>query len=46
MWIMKNQKGKIVDVQMKGDDDFQINLDEELLFSEGRELIRDLLIVL
>jgi hypothetical protein len=31
---------------MKGDDDFQINLDEELLFSEGRELIRDLLIVL
>jgi len=43
---MKNQKGKIVDIQMNGDDDFQINLDMELLYTEGRELIRDLLVVL
>jgi len=31
---------------MNGEDDFQINLNEELLFTEGRELIKDLLIVL
>ena len=31
---------------MNGDDDFQINVNEELLFTEGRDIIRDLLIVL
>lgn len=31
---------------MNGEDDFQINLDMELMYSEGRGLISDLLIVL
>lgn len=46
MWIMKNQKSKIVDFVLDGEDNFFINLDQELLWSEGRDLIRDLLIVL
>ena len=31
---------------MNGEDDFVINLNEELLYTEGKELIRDLLVVL
>lgn len=46
MWILKNQQSKIVEFQMNGEDDFQINLDEELLYTEGRQLISDLLVVL
>lgn len=47
MWIYKNQKSKIVDFEIVGDDeDFLIHLDEGLLVSEGKELIKDLLIVL
>ena len=45
-WIMKNQKGKIAEVELKGDNDFVIHLDQELLISEGKELIRQLLVVL
>lgn len=43
---MKNQKSKIVEVVLDGEDNFLINLDKELLFTEGRDLIRDLLVVL
>jgi hypothetical protein len=47
MWIYKNQKSKIVDFEVVGDDeDFLIHLDEKLLVSEGKELIRQLLVVL
>jgi hypothetical protein len=45
MWIYKNQKSKIVDFEVK-DDDFIIHLDQSLLVSEGKELIRQLLMVL
>ena len=31
---------------MNGDDDFQINLNEDLLFTEGKQLISDLLVTL
>lgn len=46
MWIYKNQKSKIVDFEIIGDDDFVIHLDEKLLATEGRELIKSLLMVL
>jgi dipeptidyl-peptidase-3 len=45
MWILRNQKTKIVDIELK-DDEFFIHLDQALLVTEGKELIRDLLIVL
>lgn len=45
-WILRNQKSKILEIQMNGDDDFQFNLDKELLYTEGKELIKQLLIVL
>jgi len=43
---MKNQKSKIVEVVKDEKYGFLINLDKELLYSEGRELIKDLLVVL
>jgi len=47
MWIYKNQKSKIVDFEIVGDnEDFLIHLDQALLVSEGKDLIRQLLIVL
>ena len=47
MWIYKNQKSKIVDFELQEDkDEFLIHLDEKLLVSEGKDLIRQLLIVL
>ena len=45
MWIYKNQKSKIVDFEVK-EDEFFIHLDQALLVSEGKELIRQLLMVL
>lgn len=47
MWIYKNQKSKIVDFEIVGDnEDFLIHLDEKNLVTEGKELIKQLLIVL
>ena len=46
MWIYKNQKSKIIDFEVVGDDDFLIHLDEQLLATEGQDLIRELLVVL
>lgn len=47
MWIYKNQKSKIVDFEILGDDeDFLIHLDEKLLVSEGKGLIERLLMVI
>jgi len=46
MWIYKNQVGKIVDFEIKGENEFFIHLDEALLVTEGKDLIRKLLIVL
>ena len=46
MWIYKNQKSKIVDFEIVGEDDFLIHLDEKLLVTEGKELIKQLLIVI
>lgn len=47
MWIWKNQKSKIVDFEIIGDDeDFRIHLDEQNLVKEGKELISKLLLVL
>lgn len=47
MWVYKNQKSKIVDFEIVGDDeDFLIHLDQELLATEGQDLIKQLLIVL
>jgi len=47
MWIYKNQKSKIVDFEIVGDnEDFLIHLDQALLVTEGKELIKQLLIVL
>ena len=46
MWIYKNQVSKIVDFEIIGDDDMRIHLDKELLMTEGKELIRKLLLTL
>lgn len=47
MWIYKNQKSKIVDFEIIGDnEDFRILLDKDNLVKEGKELIRQLLIVI
>lgn len=41
MWIYKNQKSKIVDFEIIGDnEDFLIHLDEKLLVEEGKGLIK------
>lgn len=45
MWIYKNQKSKILDFEITGEE-FFIHLDEANLMNEGRELIRQLLMVL
>lgn len=46
-FIMRNQKSKIVELQMnQTGDDFIINLDEEKLYSEGHELVKKLLNIL
>ena len=47
MWLMKNQKSKIVDFEVIDDGkDFVIHLNQEHLVKEGKELIRQLLVVL
>jgi hypothetical protein len=49
MWIYKNQKSKIVDFEITkkdGDENFLIHLDQENLVKEGKDLIKQLLIVL
>ena len=47
MWIYKNQKSKIVDFEIVGNnEDFLIHLDKGLLYAEGRDLIRQLLMVI
>ena len=45
-WLLKNQKGKIAEIEIKGENDFVIHLDQDLLVSEGKELISKLLVVL
>jgi len=45
MWLYKNQQSKIVDFEIL-DNDIRIHLDKANLVSEGKELIRKLLIVL
>ena len=47
MWMYKNQKSKIVDFELVDNEtDFRIHLDKNLLVSEGKEIIKSLLIVL
>lgn len=47
MWLYKNQKSKIVDFEILDDGkDFLIHLNQELLIAEGKDLIRQLLVVL
>jgi dipeptidyl-peptidase-3 len=48
MWLYKNQKSKIVEFEIVGEnqDDIRIHLDQANLVSEGKELIRQLLVVL
>ena len=47
MWIYKNQKSKIIDFEIIGDNEsFVIHLDQANLVSEGKELISKLLVVL
>lgn len=47
MWLMKNQQSKIVDFEILGNnEDFRIHLNENFLVTEGKELIRKLLVVL
>ena len=47
MWIFHNQKSKIVDFEIVGDNEsFLINLDKDNLASEGKELIQRLLVIL
>jgi hypothetical protein len=45
-WIYKNQKSKIVDFEITGENDFVIHLDEAALIAEGKGLITKLLLVL
>jgi dipeptidyl-peptidase-3 len=46
-WFYKNQKSKIVDFEMTEEgNSFLIHLNEENLMNEGRELIKQLLLVL
>lgn len=42
-FLIKNQKSKIIDVQMNGTDDFYISVDKKNLMKEGHELIGKLL---
>jgi dipeptidyl-peptidase-3 len=47
MWIYKNQQSKIVDFEIVGDnEDFLIHLNQDLLVTEGKQLIEKLLLVL
>jgi len=47
MWLYKNQKSKIVEFEIVGDnEDFLIHLNQDNLVKEGKELIRQLLVVL
>jgi len=45
-WIYRNQKSKIVDFEILSETDFRIHLNKEALCGEGKELIRQLLVVL
>jgi dipeptidyl-peptidase-3 len=46
-WVYRNQKSKILDFEIIGDnEDFRIHLDEKLLMTEGRDLISELLVVI
>ena len=46
MWIYKNQKSKILEFEFGAGDGIIINLDQHLMATEGRELLRKLLIVI
>ena len=46
MWVMKNQKSKVMEIKFGGDEGLLINLDKDLLVTEGKELIEKLLVVL
>ena len=47
MWLYMNQKSKIVSFEIIGDnEDFRIHLNQENLVTEGKELIKQLLMVL
>ena len=47
MWLYKNQKAKIVDFEITKDGtDFLIHLNKDALVTEGKELIKSLLMVL
>lgn len=47
MWLMQNQKSKIVDYEIIDDGkDFRIWLNKENLVKEGKELIKQLLLVI
>ena len=50
MWIFKNQKSKILDFEIltkkSKNSSFSIKLDKKLLISEGKDLIKQLLVVL
>ena len=45
-FIYQNQKSKIVDFEIVDDGNFYIHLDKELLAKEGKELIRQFLVIL
>lgn len=47
MWLQQNQKSKIVDYEIIDDGkDFRIWLDKDNLVKEGKELIKQLLMVI
>ena len=48
MYLYKNQKGKLLDFEICGEDqnDFRIHLDRDLLMTEGKELIKKFLLIL
>ena len=46
MWVLKNQKSNVLEIKFGGEDGLLINLDQQLLATEGKDLIEKLLIVL
>lgn len=47
MWLYKNQKSDILKFEIIGDnEDFRIHLNQENLVTEGKELIRDMLLLI
>lgn len=46
-WILKNQKGKVLEFETVGNfEDFKIHLNKDLLMTEGHELVGKLLNIL